>query len=144
VQHKRLIAYFSEYKVPRIGLVLGARKLEIILRQTCEQQPENLLTAFGELFPSTVRFYVYPALETGSSTVIRAKDVKVPEAMAGLYKYLLENNHVVDIEAYNPEVLGIYHKNVLEAIQKGDSSWEQSVSPSVADLIHRNHLFQEK
>jgi hypothetical protein len=59
-RHKKLISYFSEYKVPRFGLVMGVRKLETIMRETCEQNTDNLLVAFGELFPRNVRFYAYP------------------------------------------------------------------------------------
>jgi hypothetical protein len=91
VEHKKLIAYFSDYKVPRIGLAMGARKLENILRQTCEQHADNLLAAFGELFLRNVRFYVYPARNEQSRELITSRRINIPYAIHFLFDYLCEN-----------------------------------------------------
>lgn len=139
-QHKRLISYFSEYKVPKIGLVMGARKLETILQETCDQNPDNLLTAFGELFPRNVRFYVYPARKNGE--IIQAQTVQIPQAIISLYDYLLETNHIVNVHTFDPDVLHIYHKNVLHDIQNGVPGWEQFVPEQVATLIKDKNLFR--
>jgi hypothetical protein len=141
MEHKRLIKYFSEYKVPRIGMAMGVRKLEIILKETCEQHSDNLLAAFGELFPRNVRFYIYPALQETSKAIITAEKINLPYAIHSLYDYLLENNNIVDIKSYDPAVLHIFHKHVLKAIQEKQTGWESAVPDKVAQLIKELDLF---
>lgn len=142
VEHKKLIKYFSDYKVPRIGMVMGARKLEIIVRETSEKHADNLLAAFGELFPRNVRFYIFPAQHEKSGEIITARKVNVPYAIHSLFDYLLENNNIVDIKEYDPGVLNIYHKSVLKDIQEGRSGWEKLVPPQVAEMIQELGLFK--
>jgi hypothetical protein len=146
LQHKKLIAYFADYKIPRIGLVMGARKLEIILRETSEANPDNLLGAFGELFPRNVRFYIYPALQTPQTpqttqTTQTTQTLPIPRAIHFLYDHLLEHRNIVDIQNFNPDVLGIYHKEVLKLIQNGEAGWEKKVPEEVARLVKEKGLF---
>lgn len=171
MQHKRLIAYFADYKIARIGLAMGARKLQNILRETTEANPDNLLAAFGEVFPKNVRFYVYPCLpaearsaKEGSSPIEArsaqedmpesdsqhsksaviyqtSKNLPIPTAIHFLYDHLLENRNIVDIHGFNPAILDIYHKEVLNLIQQGKSGWEEKVPPEVARLIKEKRLF---
>ena len=164
VQHKRLIAYFADYKIRRIGLAMGARKLENILRETCEANPDNLLVAFGEVFPRNVRFYIYPCLpaearsaKEGSSTstkfsstvaivkegqnLITSQNLPIPQTIHFLYDHLLENGNIVDIQGFNPAILDIYHKEVLKMIQDDESGWEEKVPPEVARLVKEKRLF---
>jgi hypothetical protein len=58
-----------------------------------------------------------------------------------LFDYLLENNNIVDIQRYNPAVLGIYHKEVLRKIQAGEQDWDTMVQPEVAALIREHKYF---
>ena len=141
VQHKKLIAYFSDYKVQRIGLVMGVRKLQHILRETCERQPDNLLGAFGELFPRNVRLYVYPARDKESGALINAQNLSMPKEIRFLFHYLLDNGNIVDIQHFNPDILGIYHREVLHMIQQGQPGWENKVPEEVARLIREKRLF---
>jgi hypothetical protein len=139
VQHKNLIAYFSEYKVPRIGLAMGVRKFSKIIRDTWDLNPDNLLGAFGELFPRNVRFYIYPARDENQLTT--AANLYIPPAIRFIYQHLLENGNVVDIKRFNPEILGIYHAKVLKMIQQGEPGWENAVPERVARLIREKLLF---
>lgn len=154
VQHKRLISYFADYRIPHIGLAMGARKLQNILRETSEANPNNLLVAFGEVFPRNVRFYVYPCLPavTLSETITQgetityqtSQNLPIPQAIHFLYDHLLENRNIVDIQGFDPNILNIYHKEVLEQIQHGESGWEEKVPPPVALLIQAKRLFGYK
>ncbi|MEZ4940949.1 MAG: TonB-dependent receptor [Saprospiraceae bacterium] len=141
LQHKKLIAYFQNYRVPRIGLAMGARKLQIILRETCENNPDNLLGAFGELFPRHVRFYVYPARKDNGE-LLTAKTVDVPDDIHYLYQHLIDHRNIVDVQGFNPGILDIYHKEVLQQIQEGKAGWEEKVPPEVAQLIREKRLFK--
>lgn len=161
VQHKRLIAYFADYKIHRIGLAMGARKLQNILHETCEANPDNLLGAFGEVFTRNVRFYVYPFLPTlpalpavasppakpwragakAGEHLITSKNLSIPPAIHFLYDHLLESRNIVDLQGFEPKILNIYHKAVLKQIQHGESGWEEKVPPEVARLIREKRLF---
>ncbi len=141
VQHKKLIAYFRDYKVPRIGLALGARKLQNIIRETYEHNPDNLLGAFGELFLRNVRFYVYPARETDGGALLTAHNIQVPREIHFLYQHLLDHRNIVDVEGFDPDILHIYHKEVLKMIRQGVSGWEEKVPENVVAIIRDKHLF---
>ncbi|MBC7777889.1 MAG: TonB-dependent receptor [Phycisphaerae bacterium] len=171
IQHKRLIAYFADYKIPHIGLAMGARKLQNILHETSDANPDNLLVAFGEVFPRNVRFYIYPCLpalpaearsaKEGSPTptqfnssaeakqagtkavqnLTTSRNLPIPQAIHFLYDHLLENRNIVDIHEFNPAILDIYHKEVLNMIQNGATGWEEKVPPEVARLIKEKRLF---
>ncbi|MCB9353064.1 MAG: TonB-dependent receptor [Lewinellaceae bacterium] len=144
VQHKKLIAYFSDYKVQRIGLAMGVRKLQNIIRETYEQNPDNLLGAFGEMFLRNVRFYIYPARDEGNNALINARSIEVPHAIHFLYDHLLENRNIVDIQGFNPDILHIYHKEVLEMIRNSEPGWEAKVPEEVAEMIKKKGLFGYK
>jgi len=141
-RHNKLIAYFADYKVQRIGLAMGARKLRTIIAETLETNPDNLLGAFGELFPRNVRFYVYPAREEGNSVLLSSRTIEIPQAIHFLYDHLLENRNIVDIQVFNPDILHIFHKNVLRKIREGESGWEKEVPEAVARLITQKRLFK--
>ncbi len=141
VQHKKLISYFSEYKVQRIGLVMGARKLKNIIHETCLQNEDNLLAAFGELFPRNVRFFVYPARENEAGKLLTAKNMPVPDDIKSLYKFLLDNFYIVDIEKFNPDILHIFHKDVLRMLKNGESGWEEKVPKNVEEFVKTKRLF---
>lgn len=140
IQHKKLIAYFADYRVRRIGLAMGVRKLQNIIRDTYENNPNNLLGAFGELFPRNVRFYVYPAREK-DGTLLNVKNIDVPHPIHFLYDHLLENQNIVDIQAFDPHILDIYHKDVLDMIRQGQAGWEEKVPVEVARLVKKKRLF---
>ncbi|HLP93877.1 MAG TPA: hypothetical protein VK168_07550 [Saprospiraceae bacterium] len=148
MQHKKLIAYFADYKIPKIGLAMGARKLQNILGETSEANPDNLLAAFGEVFPRNVRFYVYPALAhendqiPGNPALITAQNLPIPPLIHFLYDHLLEMRNIVDIEGFNPSILGIYHKEILHQIRNGQKGWEEKVPEQVALLIKEKRLFE--
>lgn len=143
MQHKRLIAYFAEYKIPRIGLAMGVRKLTHILRETFEANPDNLLVAFGKVFPRNVRFYVYPALQEGNEWMT-SQNMPIPDSIHFLYEHLLENRNIVDIQGFNPNILGIYHREVLKMIKNSETGWEDKVPADVAEMIKTKGLFGYK
>lgn len=141
VQHKDLISYFMDFKVSRIGLAMGIRKLETILRETCDQNPDNLLAAFGEIFSRNVRFYAYPAQDDSVSALRTTSNLRFPREIHFLYDYLLENGNIVDVKEFNSAILHIYHKDVLRMLQTGEKGWEPMVPDKVAAEIKAKKLF---
>ncbi len=142
LQHKKLIAYFRDYKVPRIGLAMGARKLQNIVRETYEHNLDNLLSAFGELFLRHVRFYVYPAREADQGALLTAHTISIPSDIHFLYQHLLDHGNIVDVSGFDPGILHIFHKEVFRMIRRKEPGWEEKVPAEVARLIKEKRLFQ--
>ncbi len=147
--HKKLIAYFSDYRVQRIGIAMGIRKLRNIVLDTYKNNPGNLLSAFGEIFLKNVRFYIHPAIpEAGeiSSTdaLMTSQNIAIPDEIHFLYHYLQKNENIVDIQHFKREVLDIYHKDVWRMIQEGTPGWDSKVPEAVAALIQEKGLFSAR
>ncbi|RMF01527.1 MAG: TonB-dependent receptor, partial [Bacteroidetes bacterium] len=141
-EHQKLVAYLSDYKVQQLGIVLGVHPLLERLNDKYYQNMETrLLAAFGELFARHVRIYVYPAQQEGREELLTAQNLPVADGLKFLYQHLLDNKQIVDIEGYNPDILHIYSKNVLELIQAGEEGWEAMVPSRVAAIIKENYLF---
>jgi hypothetical protein len=140
--HQKLVDYLAGYKVPQLGLVLGVQPLLDLLTKTYYHNMETrLLAAFGELFASHVRMYVYPSLQEGTGELMNASNLSVPDGLKFLYQHLLDQKQVVDIEGFNSDILHIYSKDVLVEIREGSSSWENKVPAKVAELIKSKYLF---
>lgn len=58
-----------------------------------------------------------------------------------LYDYLLFNKRIVDIENFDPDVLHIFSRKVLDMIRAGSPGWEDMVPPYVDNMIKDNRLF---
>ena len=77
--------------------------------------------------------------ETGEYTT--SENLKVHPRMKELYKFFKYNGKVVDIKDFNPDILNIFSREVLEMIEKGEESWEEMLPPGVAEIIHEKELF---
>ena len=141
-QHQKLVSYLSNYKVQQLGIVLGVRVLlDLIDKKYYENMDGRLLAAFGELFTKNVRIYVYPAMQEGSEELMTAQNMPIPEGVKFLFKHLLENRQIVDVEGFNAGNLHIFSKRVLELLQNGENGWEAFVPEKVANLIKEKYLF---
>jgi hypothetical protein len=140
--HQKLINYLSEYKIKRLGLVIGVRELlEIINEKYYQNMDGRLLVAFGELFTRNIKIYAYPALQAGSHELMNAKNLPVPEGIKFLYKYLLDSNHIVKVEDYNADLLHIFPDKAFDEITSGESTWENKLPAKLRDLIKEKGLF---
>lgn len=141
-EHQKLVTYLADYKVQQIGFVLGVQTVLELLSETYYQNMETrLLAAFGELFSSHVRMYAYPSLQHGNEELMTAKNLPIPDGLKFLYQHLLDKKQIVDIVDFDPSILHIYSKDVLEEIRQGGSDWEVKVPLKVAQLIRQKCLF---
>ncbi len=141
-EYHGLVNYLADFKVFNIGMVIGVRELlDLITTKFYENTDGRLLAAFGELFTRNVRFYVYPAMQEGSAELMQAENVPIPEGVKFLYRHLLDNRQIVDVEKYNADILHIFSKQVLQMIQNGETGWEGMVPAKVAGLIKEQCLF---
>jgi len=141
-KQQKLIDYFKDYKVKKLGLVTGVRELLEMINNTYYQNQDGaLLSAFGSLFTRNVTFYVYPALQEGSGETINCQNLPMPEDVKFIYKHLIESSQIRDIKGFKEEVLHIFSQQVLKMIKEDEKGWEKLVPSKAAKLIKEKCLF---
>ncbi|MFZ1750597.1 MAG: TonB-dependent receptor [Saprospiraceae bacterium] len=140
--HEMLINYLNDYKIANLGLVIGARELQKIITEKFENnQDGRLLVAFGQLFSQNIRVYVYPVQMPGTTEIITAENMVVPEGIKFLYQYLLDSKQIVAVRDFNKDILHIFPMDVLQQIKENMAGWEEKVPDALARLIKENKLF---
>ncbi len=141
-EYQQLIAYFSDYRVSHLGLVLRAHRLSEFLSEKYRQNASgSLLAAFGEVFAKGVKLYIYPSVMADNTTPMTTPNLPLPEGSKYLYQHLLDHRQIVDIEAYNPAVMNIFASDVLADIRSGKQGWEAMVPTNVAAVVKEKGLF---
>jgi len=140
--HQRLINYLQDYKVTKLGLVIGVLELKELIQSKYEENKDGrLLVAFGELFTRSISIYVYPALNTNTGELITAHNLEVPDGMDFLYKYLLDSKQLLSIDVFDEELLKIFPHDIREKIRGNVKGWKDSVPEGVAKLIEEKQMF---
>ena len=144
--HQLLINYLSDYKISKLGLVIGVHELKEIINNKYEANRDGrLLVAFGELFTRNILIYAYPALmDEGSSEILNAHNLMVPDGIHFLYKHLVDSKQIIPVEDYNEEHLHIFPYKVFEYIRDGNDLWKDMVPLELVDIIIEKQLFQNK
>ena len=144
-EYYRLVDYLSKItKGKKVGIVLGIYALQKIFEEkTYENLRGGILESFGALFGTNVKLYIYPAWRKTSSDLFTLKDFEqtLPLNVRSLFRFLLENNKLEDIQDANINNLGIISDNVLAMIKKGDAGWEKFVPRKVELAIKEHNLF---
>jgi hypothetical protein len=165
-EYYRLTTYFRRYTDEMIGVSMGVNNLlEIFNEKYYEALPGGILESFGRLFRNSVRLYVYPMRRSAYDTYLRAenfnetppatisshafsaevlvtaRNLQVSSNLRNLYAHLLENHYIDCIVCFNPDILNIMSREVLNRIQSGDDSWETMVPDTVANAIKSKGLF---
>ncbi|MBS0662318.1 MAG: TonB-dependent receptor [Verrucomicrobia bacterium] len=166
-EYFRLTSYFRRYTKEMIGVAMGINNLlEIFNEKYYENLAGGILESFGRLFRNSVRLYIYPMrreaykhyLATGQpggevpatttapfgstlNVLITAKNVQVVDHLRNLYNHLLENHYIDCIIGFDPNIMGIFSRDVLRRIRENDPSWEEMVPKSVATTIKERQLF---
>jgi hypothetical protein len=89
-----------------------------------------------------VKLYIYPALRK-DKTLFTLKDFEqeLPNNLKNIFRYLLDNNKLEDINDANVKNLDIISDNVLAMIKKGETGWEKFVPHKVEEAIKEKGLF---
>jgi len=142
-EYYRLVEYLSLFtRGKKIGIILGIYSLaDVFEDEFYTNLNGGILEAFGKLFGSNVKMYVYPSRIPGTDKILGCEDFEVSPKQAFLYKYLLENQKLATIQNINTENLHIFSDNVLEMIKHGKSGWEKMVPKVVEDAIKDKCLF---
>jgi len=140
-KHYRLVEYFSQHSMQRMGIIIGASMLKELFDEKYYREINGgILEAFGVMFSRDVKLYIYP-WRTDNGTVYDTSNMDVHPRIRPLYDYLVFNKRLMDIEDYNAEILDIFSRDVLELIKHGFSGWEAMVPTYVDIMIKDYHLF---
>jgi len=138
----RLAQYLSSLTRLPIGIALGAPTLlQIFDEKYYEDLDGGILEAFGRLFKHDLRLYVCPMLDPKTSESVTIHSLKVQDHLEHLYRHLLENKFIRELNAIDKDDLAIYSQDVLEKIKKGESGWEAQVPETVVRIIRNKRLF---
>jgi len=144
-QYYKLVEYFTRYTQERMGLIMGVTNLiELFDDRYYRDLPGGILEAFGILYSSDLKLYVYPSQPTEDAPLETSKTVKIHPRLKPLYDYLIFNRRVIDIENYDPDILQIFSRDVLKKIKKGETGWESSLPAYVDNIIRDKELFGYK
>lgn len=157
-----LPAYFRRYTHEPIAVALGLNNLQKIFDEKYYQSLEGgILEAFGRLFHSDLKLFVYPMnpasfrrycelekiplhQDLPASGMLTARTMPVAKNLHHLQLYLLENGFIQCIEGYNEEYLTVFSRDVLQLIAAQDPTWEKYVPAAAADVIRKSGLFLTK
>ncbi|HET8885102.1 MAG TPA: TonB-dependent receptor [Salinimicrobium sp.] len=144
-EYYKVVEYFSRYTKKRMGLAMGVNNLvEIFDEKYYRHLSGGILEAFGKLFFKDLKVYLYPLKDTETGEIITSENLKVHPRMKELYKFFKYNGKVVDIEDYDPKVLDIFSREVLQMIVDGEEGWEDKLPEKTAKMIKKYDLFTKK
>src|SRR5438034_265274 len=141
-EYYRLAGYLSRYTNEMVGLVMGVPSLMEIFEEKYYLNLEGgILEALGRMFKGGLKLYVYPMIDEATGKIVSAKQVKVAPNLRSLFQYLIDNQYIEEITAYNPDYLRIHPPEALATLQTGDSAWEKMVPPEVTQIIKQRGFF---
>lgn len=144
-EHYRLVDYLSKItKGKKIGIIMGIFALQKVFdEKTYENTRGGILECFASLFGTNVKLYIYPAWRKDSVDLFTLKDFEasLPDNLKNLFRYLMDNNKLEDINDANVNNLHIISDNVLAMIRKGEPGWEKFVPHKVEEAIKEHGLF---
>lgn len=144
-EYYRLVDYLSKItRGKKIGIILGIYALQKVFEEkTYENLRGGIMESFASLFGTNVKLYIYPAWKKDSHELFMLKDfeAQLPENTKNLFRYLMDNNKMEDVQDANASNLHIISDNVLAMIRKGEMGWEKFVPHKVESAIKEHGLF---
>jgi len=141
-EYYKLVEYFSEFTKKRMALSMGVYNLiQIFDEKYYRHLSGGILEAFGKLFFKDLKVYLYPLKDKENGEIITSETLKVHPRMKELYKFFKYNGKMLDIKDYDPQILDIFSRNVLQMIAEGKDGWEEMIPEKVADIIKDHRLF---
>ncbi len=141
-EYYKVVEYFSRYTKERMGLAMGVNNLvDIFDEKYYRHLSGGILEAFGKLFFKDLKVYLYPLKDPETGEIINSENLKVHPRMKELFKFFKYNGKVVDIEGYNPDILDVFSREILQMINDGKSGWENMLPERTASMIKDQNLF---
>ncbi len=141
-EYYKVVEYFSRYTKERMGLAMGVNNLiDIFDEKYYRHLSGGILEAFGKLFFKDLKVYLYPLKDQETGEIITSENLKVHPRMKELFKFFKYNGKVVDIEGYNPDILDVFSREILQMIHEGKTGWENMLPERTAVMIKEQSLF---
>lgn len=135
-KYYELVDLFAQFKINKLRMVIGVPSLEELFDEKYYKDLKGgILEAFGKLFPSNLKLYIYPTINSGSKELITSKSVKPDKKLDGLYKYLKDNNFIKDLKSNMKAQLHVKSREVNKMIEDNNPEWEKYVPIKVAEMI---------
>jgi hypothetical protein len=126
-----------------MGLAMGVNNLiDIFDEKYYRHLSGGILEAFGKLFFKDLKVYLYPLKDKETGKITNSDNLKVHPRMKELYKFFKYNGKVVDIKDYDPSLMDIYSREVLQMIMEGKEGWEEMLPEETANMIKNQNLFE--
>ncbi len=142
-ERSKLVEYFEDFKVNKIGLVIGVHELRTIFTQNTYNKNDDgkLLISLGRLFSKNTKIYGYPIRDMQTKRYVNCNNIDLPDGMIFLFSHLLKKGRIEDIYNVDMSFMKIFSGEVHEMILNNDPAWEEMVPEKVADLIKEQNLF---
>ena len=88
-----------------------------------------------------MKMYVYPTRDPVTGEIQSLDEAPLQSPWHHLRDMLLEIGRIVPIRGYDESLLSIRTPDVLGRIEAQDSSWEDMVPATVAEIIKAKNLF---
>ena len=146
-RYYRLVYWLAPFaRGKKMGIVLGINNLEMVFDERYyEDLHGKIIEAFGILFGTNIKLYVYPAQREGKEELYTCDNFELPrKELYQLFNYLKDTNKIEDIKCENPDLLNITSDKVLDMIKKGEAGWEEMVPVDIETAIKESGLFGYK
>ena len=144
-EYYKVVEYFSRYTKERMGLAMGVNNLvDIFDEKYYRHLSGGILEAFGKLFFKDLKVYLYPFKDKETGEITTSENLKVHPRMKELYKFFKYNGKVVDITNYDPTILDIFSREVLQMIADGKPGWEEMLPEKTTAMIKEHNLFSHQ
>ncbi|MDH5415333.1 MAG: TonB-dependent receptor [Flavobacteriaceae bacterium] len=141
-EYYKLVEYFAEFTKARMALAMGVYNLvQIFDEKYYRHLSGGILEAFGKLFFKDLKVYLYPLKDEKTGEFITSETLKVHPRMKELYKFFKYNGKMLDIKDYNPDILDVFSRTVLQMIADGEDGWEEMLPVGISEIIKDHRLF---
>lgn len=138
-KYYELVDLFAQFKINKLRLVIGVPSLEGLFDEKYYTDLKGgILEAFGKLFPSNLKLYIYPTINSGSKELLTSKSIELDKKLDGLYKYLKDNGFIRDLKSNMKAQLHVKSREVNKMIEDNNPEWEKYVPIAVAEMIKNN------
>ncbi len=138
----KLTVWLKRFKLENIRMVIGALTFKNVIDEKYYQHLRGgIMEALGKLFIDNLRVYIYPGKEKNDNEIITVENMPLSDNIKHLYKYILDNGFIVNIDNFRKEVLPYFSHIVLEKIKNNDPEWETMVPKFVSAFIKNKKLF---
>jgi hypothetical protein len=139
----RLAQYLFKQTSKPVAIALGIPTLKLVFDEKYYEDLEGgILESFGRLFRNDMRMFVCPTIDSRNGELITAHSLEVPEHLSHLYKHLLDNQYIRELDNIDRSHLSIHADNVLEKIRNDDADWVSMLPATVVSIISDRGYFK--